>query len=247
MSDSVEKAAAVGVRARRRVDADEKRLRASRRNVTLRSAFGEFVRHPSPWMIAALLVGAVLARLWVGGWGLTDLLVPVVMLAVFPIAEWLIHVFILHWRPRRIGPVTLDTLLARKHREHHNDPRDIPLIFIPWRALIPVLIAALAVAFVGFRGVERGLTFLVVLGALGIVYEWTHYLIHTDYRPRSRLYRATWRNHRFHHYRNEHYWFTVTTSGTADRLLRTYPDPESVPKSPTAKNLHGRNEAQSAG
>ncbi|NED61599.1 sterol desaturase family protein, partial [Streptomyces sp. SID10244] len=83
--------------------------------------------------------------------------------------------------------------------------------------------------------------FLVVLGVLGIVYEWTHYLIHTDYRPRSRLYRATWRNHRFHHYRNEHYWFTVTTSGTADRLLRTYPDPASVPTSPTAKNLHGRD------
>ncbi|GAA3704530.1 sterol desaturase family protein [Gordonia hankookensis] len=232
---------AVGVRARRRVDADEKGLRTSRRNVTLRSAFGEFVRHPSPWMIAGLLVGAVVARVWVGRWGPADLLVPVVMLAVFPVAEWLIHVFILHWRPRRLGPVTLDTLLARKHREHHNDPRDIPLIFIPWRALIPVLVAALVVAFLGFRSVERGLTFLVVLGVLGIVYEWTHYLIHTDYRPRSRLYRATWRNHRFHHYRNEHYWFTVTTSGTADRLLRTYPDPASVPASPTAKNLHGRD------
>lgn len=228
----------IDARARRRVAADERRLRTSRRNVTLRSAFAEFVRHPSPWMIGALLLGAVASRIWIGGWGLADLLVPVVMVAVFPLAEWLIHVFILHWRPKRMGPVTLDTLLARKHREHHNDPRDIPLIFIPWRALIPVLIAALVVALVVFRSVERGLTFLVVLGLLGIVYEWTHYLIHTDYKPRSRSYRSTWRNHRFHHYRNEHYWFTVTTSGTADRLLRTHPDPDSVEKSPTAKNLH---------
>ncbi len=48
-----------------------------------------------------------------------------------------------------------------------------------------------------------------------------------------------WRNHRLHHYKNEHYWFTVTTAGTADRLFGTYPDPETVPTSATAKNLHG--------
>ena len=70
-------------------------------------------------------------------------------------------------------------------------------------------------------------------------YEWTHYLIHSDHRPRTRAYRAVWRNHRLHHYKNEHYWFTVTTAGTADRLFGTYPDPETVPTSPTAKNLHG--------
>jgi sterol desaturase/sphingolipid hydroxylase (fatty acid hydroxylase superfamily) len=47
-----------------------------------------------------------------------------------------------------------------------------------------------------------------------------------------------WNNHRLHHYKNEHYWFTVTTAGTADRLFGTYPDPTSVPKSKTARNLH---------
>ena len=49
-----------------------------------------------------------------------------------------------------------------------------------------------------------------------------------------------WRNHRLHHYKNEHYWFTVTTAGTADRLFGTFPDPAGVPKSPTARALHGR-------
>jgi sterol desaturase/sphingolipid hydroxylase (fatty acid hydroxylase superfamily) len=48
-----------------------------------------------------------------------------------------------------------------------------------------------------------------------------------------------WRNHRLHHYKNEHYWFTVTTTSTADRLFGTYPDPETVTTSKTAKNLHG--------
>ena len=36
----------------------------------------------------------------------------------------------------------------------------------------------------------------------------------------------------------EHYWFTVTSSGTADRMLGTYPDLATVATSPTAKNLH---------
>ena len=47
-----------------------------------------------------------------------------------------------------------------------------------------------------------------------------------------------WRNHRLHHYKNEHYWFTVTSAGTADRLLGTYPDPAEVRTSKTVKNLH---------
>ncbi len=161
------------------------------------------------------------------------------MVASFPLVEWLIHVFVLHWRPKRLGPVTIDPLVARKHREHHRNPRDIPLIFIPWQVLIGVVIAAVIVGLFVFASAERGLTFLVVLPAIGLVYEWTHYLIHSDYRPRHAFYRRIWRNHRFHHYRNEHYWFAVTTAGTVDRLLRTYPpDPDTVEKSPTAKNLH---------
>ena len=59
--------------------------------------------------------------------------------SLFPVVEWLIHVFILHWRPRRVAGVEVDTLLARDHRRHHADPRDVPLVFIPWRALLWVV------------------------------------------------------------------------------------------------------------
>ena len=79
------------------------------------------------------------------------------------------------------------------------------------------------------------------LAAVLLGYEWTHYVIHSDYKPRTRLYKAVWRNHRLHHYKNEHYWFTVTSTATADRLFGTYPDPGEVKASPTAKNLHGAN------
>ena len=224
--------------ARAQVDGDERKLAQSRRKMTLGKAFREFAKYPSPWMIAPLLLGSVVARIVVGDFSWTDGFVPIVMIVSFPLAEWLIHVFILHWRPRVVGRLNIDTLLSRKHREHHNNPRDIPLVFIPWQVLCGVIPAVVLLGVFAFGRVGLGLTFLATLGLLGLAYEWTHYLIHTDYKPKSRLYRATWRNHRFHHYKNEHYWFTVTTSGTADRILGTYPDPDSVAKSPTAKNLH---------
>jgi len=161
------------------------------------------------------------------------------MLAAFPFFEWVVHVCVLHWRPRQVGSLTIDPLLSRKHRAHHVDPRDVPLVFIPWQTHLWLLPVILAIGLLLFPRTALGLTFMTMVGLLGLGYEWTHYLIHSDYRPRSRLYRAVWRNHRLHHYKNEHYWFTVTTSGTADRVLGTHPDPRQVKKSPTARALHG--------
>jgi sterol desaturase/sphingolipid hydroxylase (fatty acid hydroxylase superfamily) len=164
--------------------------------------------------------------------------VPVVMLAVFPFFEWMIHVFVLHWRPLPVGRLTIDSLLARKHREHHADPRNVPLIFIPSKALAWVLPTTIAIALLAFPRPGPGLTYLVFIAILGLCYEWTHYLIHSDYKPKTAIYKAIWRNHRLHHYKNEHYWFTVTSAGTADRVLGTYPEPGCVPTSRSAKNLH---------
>ena len=213
------------------------------RGVTLGQAAREFWRHPTPWMILTLVVGAVAARIAVGGLALRDLWAPLVLALLFPFVEWVIHVFILHWRPRKLGRVTVDTLVARDHRRHHANPREIDLVFIPTPTL-PWLIAAIVALPLGIGAlvgapVSATLSFIVVESLILMGYEWTHYLVHTDYKPRHRFYKAVWRNHRLHHFKNEHYWFSVTTSGTSDRVLRTYPDPAAVETSPTAKNLHG--------
>jgi len=212
--------------------------RPTRKGLTLSDAGREFWKHPSPWMLGAMLVAALIARVIVGDWQITDVLVSLVMLALFPFFEWIIHVFILHWRPKRLGRLTIDSLLAREHRAHHVEPRRVALIFIPAKSLLWVIPLTVAIAVFAFPGLPMGLTYLVFISMRGLGYEWTHYLIHTDYKPKSRVYRAIWRNHRQHHFKNEHYWFTVTTSGTADRVLGTYPDQATVATSPTAKNLH---------
>ncbi|WP_329111894.1 sterol desaturase family protein [Streptomyces sp. NBC_01353] len=229
-----------GEAARARVRADKATQSSPRRTeVTLGSVFRAFWRYPSPWMISGVLVTVLACRVVMWDWRIDDAYAPVILILLFPLLEWLIHVFVLHWRPRKVAGVVLDTLLARKHREHHVDPRQVPLIFIPWKALVWVIVGYNAAALIAFPRLGQALTFMVTVAVAGLVYEWTHYLIHSDYRPRSRAYKAVWRNHRLHHYKNEHYWFTVTTTASADRLLGTYPDPATVQTSPTAKNLHG--------
>jgi hypothetical protein len=204
-----------------------------RRSVTLGDAAREFGRHPTPWLLGAAVVGTYVWRAVLGDPDLADVLLVLGYLAAFPLIEWVIHTSLLHWRPVRVGRVTLDPLVARKHREHHADPRDVELIFIPLPALLvgAVVIAGVAALIPDPR---LGATFAATAVSLGLIYEWVHYLVHTDYRPKTAPYRAIWRHHRLHHFKNENYWFTVTTASTADRVLRTQPDPASVPTSPTA-------------
>jgi hypothetical protein len=205
-----------------RLAAEESRITGSRRTtVSLGTTFAEFWKHPSPWMISATIVTALGWRIVEGDWQVSDLWAPVVLVALFPVLEWVIHVFILHFRPRKVAGIRIDSELARDHRRHHADPRNIPLVFIPWRSLIAVIAGDFAISLFAFPRLGQGLTFLFAVGVTGLLYEWAH--------------------HRLHHYKNEHYWFTVTSSATADRLFGTYPDPGTVKASATAKNLHGSN------
>ena len=74
--------------------------------------------------------------------------------------------------------------------------------------------------------------------ALSLHYEWVHFLCHTRVPPRTRDYQRLVRNHRRHHFKNEHDWFGVTRLG-GDRLLGTGPALGAVPTSPTARSLEG--------
>jgi hypothetical protein len=239
----------IEAKARERLAADERRATVPEKDTekvtgqrrttqSLGDAWRLFWRHPSPWLIGAFLLGSVGYRAAVPGFAWTELVVPVALVALFPVIEWVIHVVILHWRPRRVGGLPVDSLLSRKHRAHHADPRVLPLVFIPWQVELWLLPSYVVVAWLAFPGQAAGATFLVSVGALMFNYEWVHFLVHSDYRPRTRAFRAVWRNHRLHHYKNEHYWFTVTSAGTADRLFRTYPDSGEVETSKTVRRLH---------
>ena len=233
--------AAVDAAARRQLADDEARITGTARRRTsssMRQVFAEFWRHPSPYLLGASLAAAITGRVLSGPGSAWELLIPVGLVAIMPVVEWLIHVCILHWKPRRLAGVRIDPLLSRKHRAHHANPREIPLVFVPWQVELTLVPFNAAIAWLVTPTWSAMFTLLVTVYVLLSAYEWTHYLLHSDYRPRSRWFRAVWRNHRLHHYKSEHYWFTVTTAGTADRLFGTCPDPSEVPTSPTVQRLH---------
>ena len=230
----------VEARAQQQVARDEARITGGRRSSqSMREVFAEFWRHPSPYILGTYLVAALAGRVLAGPGSWWELLIPVGLVAIMPVVEWVIHVFVLHWKPRRIAGVRIDPLLSRKHRAHHRDPRAIPLVFVPWQVELGIGPSLALLAWVTTDTWSAMFTVVLSVVVLLSAYEWTHYLLHSDYRPRSAWYRAVWRNHRLHHYKSEHYWFTVTSAATADRLFGTYPDPATVPTSPTARNLHG--------
>lgn len=203
---------------------------------TLREALPVFLRHGSPRILIACLVLAVALRAAVGAWSAWDLAPLVGLVLYWPIQEWLIHVFILHAKPRRLFGRTIDFRVPRKHRAHHREPWRLDILFIPMHSFlysIPILVGAwLALT----PTTPLALTGIAGHFALALHYEWVHFLVHTRVAPRSAYYQRLWKSHRRHHFKNESYWFGVTMLG-GDRLLGTAPDAADVPTSPTARTL----------
>jgi hypothetical protein len=202
----------------------------------LRASLREFATFRSARWLAAMLAAAVAVRLALGGWALRDLVVGAALVALQPFTEWVIHVFILHWRPREIRGRRVDPWVARSHRRHHQAPKDPRFIFIAMPAIKGYAVLDAVLLGLAWWTLPSIATAVAVASALTLAYEWTHWLIHTDYQPRSRLYRGLWRAHRLHHFRNENYWYGVT-GHLGDRVLRTYPAKDDVPLSPTATTL----------
>lgn len=215
--------------------------------LTLADCWRDFFRRRTPPVLALSIVAAAVLRVVLGHWDWRDAVVAAGVLAFTPLAEWLIHVYLLHAKPLSIAGHRHDLLAAREHRAHHMAPAELDGVLVPRYALfifLPLIaVTVWALSFpihlvIGGDRIAHAATGLLVSYGVLSAYEWCHYLIHTPYRPRGRYYRAIWRGHRLHHYKNEHYWFGVTST-LGDHLLGTAPDQKSVPKSQTARTLGG--------
>lgn len=195
-----------------------------------------FWAHRNPPLIAALFLIGLAYRIALGRWRWWDLGVVAIAILIQPFIEWLIHVFVLHAKPLHILGRTFDSVAARKHREHHTDPRRIEWIFVPLPALFQLLVVVVVISFLVTSTTPLAATAFTWSLAMLLTYEWVHYLIHSRYQPKSCAYRYLWRSHRLHHFRNEHYWFGITAP-TADMVLRTAPDKDAVPTSTTVRSI----------
>jgi hypothetical protein len=203
---------------------------------TLREAIPVFLHHGSPRLLIACATLALLARFAVGSWSAWDLAPLAGLVLYWPIQEWLIHVFILHAKPKRIFGRTVDFRVPRKHRAHHRDPWRLDLLFIPMHSFVYSIPLLVALWFAVTPTTPLAVTGITGHFLLALHYEWVHFLVHTRVQPRHAYYQRLRDNHRRHHFKNEHYWFGVTMLG-GDHLLRTAPGVADVPTSPTARDL----------
>jgi hypothetical protein len=205
-----------------------------------------FVRQPSPPYLFGAVVLALAARVAQGQFSWRDPVMVAGLIAVTPFVEWAIHVYLLHARPFTLLGRKVEILSAREHRAHHEAPAVLEGVLVPVYAVLIFLVAIAAVNWalsfpihlvLGGPRLAYATTGVVTSFAILAAYEWTHFLIHTPHRARSRYYKAIWRNHRLHHYKNERYWFGVTST-VGDRVIGTLPDQRTVQRSATARSLH---------
>ena len=203
---------------------------------TGRAALNVFVRHPSGWLIAlfVLICGAVRVHWGPLGWG--DAIVAVALVAYFPVNEWLIHVFMLHYKPRKIFGYTVDFYLPVTHRRHHADPWNPEWVFIPRHIHYTTPITIAVILWVLWPWKELAMTGVTVYLLLGLHYEWVHFLAHIPWCPDIGYYQRRVREHRYHHFRNENYWWGVSM-GMGDRIFRTAPPVETVGRTGTTSTV----------
>jgi sterol desaturase/sphingolipid hydroxylase (fatty acid hydroxylase superfamily) len=231
-----------------RYTAPLKSLRTRRREgpVSLGECARAFLRQPSPPYLLGAVAIALALRIAQGAWSWRDAVIALGLLAATPFVEWAIHVYLLHAPPIEVRGRRLEMLTAREHRAHHEAPGVLGgvllpvygvLVFLAMIAVVNWLLSLPIAAVLGGPRLAYATTGVLVSFAILAAYEWTHFLIHAPYKPRGRYFRAIWRNHRLHHFKNERYWFGVTST-LGDRVIGTLPDQRAVPRSATARSLH---------
>ncbi|HZP12517.1 MAG TPA: sterol desaturase family protein [Nevskiaceae bacterium] len=201
-----------------------------------KTAWKVFLSHPSPLMIAGFVVLFGGWRIYYGHFTWVDALLAAAAVAYFPFNEWLIHVFMLHYKPRVVFGKKIDFYLPVTHRRHHADPWNLDWVFIPRHIHALTIPVNLLILWALWPWKEWVLTYLTVYLMLGLHYEWVHYLAHIPWCPENSYYQRRVREHRYHHFRNENFWWGVSM-GLGDRVLGTAPAVETTSRSGTTSTL----------
>lgn len=183
---------------------------------TLRRVLGLFFGAPSTrCIVLAMLVSAAL-RSGAGSLTLREVALMAAVFVAWPLVEWSAHRWLLHIRPRRIGGLQFDPYFARRHRQHHMNPSDYPLVFLPVRVVAGAYAVFSALLFLASS--DRALTFgvMAAISTAALVYEWHHFIAHTDYAPKNRWQAEVVRRHRLHHYKSERRWYGFTVPAVDD-------------------------------
>lgn len=158
-------------------------------------------------------------------------------MATYAMSEYMIHRFLFHMKTPT-NPFLLKWI-KRLHFDHHVDPNDLKLLFLPIWFSLPGF-AIFSVIFYSLTGtLQLTIAYLAGIIVYFLYYEWKHYIAHRPVQPRTKMGRNIKKAHLWHHFKNENYWFGVTHT-SIDKTFGTYRDQKSVEKSATAKDLENR-------
>lgn len=153
---------------------------------------------------------------------------------LFAISEYTTHRFLFHLKPPK-HPFLLK-MLKRLHYDHHEDPNDLKLLFLPVWYSGPQFILVGIIAYLITKDVYLTIAFLTGAIAYHLYYEWKHYVAHRPIKPITPWGKQLKKYHLLHHFKSEHYWFGVTNPAL-DHLMGTFKDEKEVETSATARKL----------
>ena len=196
----------------------------------------EFVTFPDNTimliLVAPLIFYTLLNTLHYGTW-----IAFIIGAATYGLSEYLVHRFLFHMKTPT-NPFLLKTI-KRLHFDHHVDPNNLKLLFLPLWFSLPNFIIASSIFYLITVNLQLTIAFLAGIMVYFLYYEWKHFVAHKPIQPRTEMGRKIKKAHLWHHFKNENYWFGVTHT-SLDKTLGTFKDQKLVEKSETARNLEER-------
>jgi 4-hydroxysphinganine ceramide fatty acyl 2-hydroxylase len=161
-----------------------------------------------------------------------------IIILLSPFIEYFSHQYFLHFpMPKNREKFKfLFNFLDNIHYIHHRDPKNVDYIFAQAWLTLPVLVMDVSIAYLITGSLEMTLVIITFMMFYYLLYEWTHFLAHSNYNPKNRYSSYMKKYHLLHHYKNENYWYGITNP-LGDIIFGKYKNPDTVEKSPTVKSL----------
>ena len=156
-----------------------------------------------------------------------------------PFFEWAVHKYFLHYE-FNFKNKKLKNFFYKVHEGHHEFPNDKELIFAPIIIGLSVPLIFFFLTLLIFNNIDISLTASFFSLLYYCYYEWIHLAHHTDtYIPITTRGKKLKKHHTFHHFKNEHYWWGVTTI-LGDQIFNTAPTHLDIKKSKTTKSIFSK-------
>lgn len=200
----------------------------------MKKVFSTYIGHKSIWLYFTILIFFISYFIYL------DIIFRYYalfgILVIAPFYEWLLHKYVLHAVNKNESSSKVK-YMNRLHRDHHRYPTQVDLLFAPISAGLFIPLQFFIVCYLITQNLNLSLYCAMVSLSYYLFYEWIHLAHHVEsYTPKTSWGKKLKTAHLWHHYKNENYWWGVTSS-LGDIILRTYPDVKTIKKSITVKEF----------